>query len=234
MSRTMNSQALVLLDRMLGLSGPGGEQYTTLDDGNVQQVLEISEVARRSLTPAGSSGYYTFNMQSHHSAILLINQLQDPYNLSEEITLGVADINGWPVPVGRGFDIWLIGASIYTDKVADADWALLQLNVPSRYMALSSHQSNMAPPSQNANDTARIILGRWDTWEADDSESGVVAIHAGLTENGSTYLPINQRLVRGTTIQLSTLATTYANNVRYYMDYILGIFPEGLGQDIAT
>ena len=63
----MNSQALVLLDRMLGLSGSSsGEQYTTLDDGNVQQVVEISDIARRSLTPASSVGLFGMIMISSH------------------------------------------------------------------------------------------------------------------------------------------------------------------------
>jgi len=235
MSRTMNSQALVLLDRMLGLSGPGGEQYTTLDDGNVQQVLEISEVARRSLTPAGSGGVFTMRsrVQSTSNTGLLRNRI-DPYNFTSQITGGLTTrVNGYPTPVPRGFDVWLIGASAWSATPVDRlDWIQLDLTMPSSMCALNQTTVDNGTPIQAANDIAFNPLVRWDTVLPNDFVPGVTGVQVWATENGTTYIPLGMRLRRGTFID--TLCEVGAANISGFTTLTIGLFPEGLGQDIAT
>jgi len=231
MSRTMNSQALVLLDRILGLSGPGGEQYTTLDDGNVQQVLEISEVARRSLTPAGSSGLFTIIARNTSTVVsALHSQDIDPYNLAAELTL-TADTNGWPVPVGRGFDVWLIGASMWSGYAANIDFGQLNMLMPESATAIYQHQTDNATPVQ-ATDTSTHQLVVWDTPLDEDVMPGATDMRTWATENGTIYVPFNMRLVRG--VKLNWITYFNAVTATAYVNLIMGIFPEGLGQDIAT
>jgi hypothetical protein len=232
MSRTMNSQALVLLDRILGLSGPGGEQYTTLDDGNVQQVLDIAAIARRSLTQAGSAGIYQLTMHATHDAGSLSNMFLDPYNFGASVTL-TSRTNSFPTPVPRGFDVWLIGASFSTDTNGTRlDWGQLSLQSPSSHMALNIAQTNMGGETQETNDLAWTHLARWDTIHTDDMITGVVGRQLWETTNGRAYVPFNMRLRRGQ--QLVAMNNSSSGEVQSYLTCTLGLFPEGLGQDIAT
>jgi len=237
MSRTMNSQALVLLDRMLGLSGPGGEQYTTLDDGNVQQVLEIGAIARRSLTFAGSSGLYTVGFRSDADTVANIaRNSMNPYNFAASTAAGgmtiSEDTNGYPVPVPRGFDVWLIRASAFTSTSAGHNWLQLNVQIPSSSMALRSYAADGGAESQLANDVSNMALARWDTALAGDTLTGSGAAYTWATENGTTSPEFGLRIPRGSRIDFITSAA--ATGTQAQCTLILGLFPEGLGQDIAT
>jgi len=233
MTRTMNSQALVLLDRILGLSGSSsGEQYTTLDDGNVQQVIEISDIARRSLTPANTTGLFIATLQNRHEAATGLNRNPvDPYNLADTVTMAYRT-NTWPVPVPRGFDIWLIDASVYTEGNATRlDWAELDLFTPTTHTAWAVRRDDMGTQEQIANDTAHLGIARWDT-ALPDSMTGVASVQRWATVNDEIRVSINRRLRRGTQINFKTF--TNALYIDVNVDLTLGLFPEGLGQDVAT
>jgi len=229
----MNSQALALLDRILGLSGTGsGEQYTTLDDGNVQQVIEISEIARRSLTQAGTSGVFQVVMHATHTGASMTNMFLDPYNFGNSLTVS-QDVNAWPVPVPRGLDVWLIGASFSTDgNGSRLDWGQLSLQSPSSHMALNIGQIDAGGETQSGNDLGWTHLARWDTWDDDDMIYGVVNRELWVTADGRAYVPFNMRLRRGQL--LVAINDSSAGEVQTYLSLTLGLFPEGLGQDIAS
>ena len=233
MTRTMNSQALVLLDQMLGLSGPGGEQYTTLDDGNVQQVIEISEIARRSLTPAGTAGIYSAICKNRaEGAAGLNDNVVDPYDLADSFTVD-QDTNAWPTPVPRGFDVWLIDASVWTEtNPSRVDWMELDLTVPSNHQAFFVTRDSMGTPDQGTNDLTHQGLVRWDTALDDDTVTGAATVIRWATENGTINASINKRIRRGTTINFKS--HTNAQYVDCYVGLTLGLFPEGLGQDVVT
>ena len=230
MSRTINSQALVLLDRMLGLSGPGGEQYTTLDDGNVQQVLEISEVARRSLTPAGSSGFFSVQMRNTIGAAGIQRATLDPYNLGNTTTVTL-NTNAYPVPVPRGFDVWLIGATCWAGDRTETNFCQLELIVDNSSMAININTEG-GSATQLTNDTIYMPMGRWDTFPNENTGPSPSSHYAGFTENGTSYLDINVRVPRDSL--LGFVSGTSANDNVNFCDIILGLFPEGLGQDVAT
>ena len=232
MSRTMNSQALVLLDRMLGLSGPGGEQYTTLDDGNVQQVLEISDVARRSLTPAGSAGVFTIMFENYEAGSTGVSSnVIDPYNFANELTVNF-DTNGYPVPVPLGFDVWVIQASAYTYDPSDFAWLQLSMVYPAKTTALTSRINAGGAEAQIGNNISYHHLVRWDTQLPGDVVTGADQQYVWATENGSLTQKIGTRVPRGGTLHFITDASVAGNYA--FCNVILGLFPEGLGQDIAT
>ena len=232
MTRTMNSQALVLLDRMLGLSGSGGEQYTTLDDGNVQQVLEIGPVARRSLTFAGEAGLYVIGMRSDADTVANIARNSvDPYNFAAELTVS-GPTNGYPVPVPRGYDVWIIRASAYSNTTAGHDWLQLNVQLPSSSMALYSYAADGGAESQLTNDRSNVALCRWDTILAGDTLTGSSAEYVWATENGTTSPEFGMRIPRGS--RLDWITSAIATGTQAQCRVILGVFPEGLGQDVAT
>lgn len=228
----MNSQALALMDRILGLSGSSsGEQYTTLDDGNVQQVIEISPIARRSLTESGTTGIFDISFNNLHSGASLNSNPINPYNLEENVSL-TSRVNIWPVPVPRGLDVWLIGANamqVGTDT--NVSWCQLLLTMPSTFQALYQRRSSMGVPIQITNDLSYHSLTRWDTLAPDDILTSGSARYSFETENGEMYQHYGLRIRRGTTIDFIT-NTTGAAEIDCHM--IVGLFPEGLGQDVAT
>ena len=65
-----------------------------------------------------------------------------------------------------------------------------------------------------------------------DKEAYTQARALEATENGTTYCPIGLRLRRGTFID--TLCEVGAANISGFTTLTIGLFPEGLGQDIAT
>ena len=232
MTRTMNSQALALMDRILGLSGSSaGEQYTTLDDGNVQQVIDISAIARRSLTPAGSLGLYSIRLRNFHSSSALkIDNPCDPYNFANELTISY-DTNAWPVPVPRGFDVWLIGASAWSDSTSKLAMMQLNLTLPSGSMAINQTSTDNSL-AQVGNDIAVQQLVRWSTVLGYDVGKVVSDMFTWLDAAGNSYQSFNTRLVQGTTLNFISIASS--TTVKATCELLVGIFPEGLGQDIAT
>lgn len=229
----MNSQALVLLDRILGLSGSAsGEQYTTLDDGNVQQVIEISDIARRSLTPAATTGLFTARIKNTHEASTNLNTNPvDPYDLADTVTLSYRT-NTWPTPVPRGFDVWLIAASVITEGTASRlDWAELDLHTPSTSQAFGVQRADLGTQVQLGNDVAHLGIARWDTVLPDTIITGVT-VQRWATTNDEINVSINRRIRRGTEINFKTKVNALYIDVT--VDLTLGLFPEGLGQDIVT
>lgn len=230
MSRTMNSQALALLDRILGLSGPGGEQYTTLDDGNVQQTIDIQAIARRSLSVGDGGGIYTYELENVHTAAGQAGNQVDPYNFGNNLTVSF-NTNAWPVPVPRGLDVWLIGTTMATNNDANLDWGQVMLILPAINTALVSKTTDGGAESQIARDQTYLNVCRYDVLKAGDFIPGAVNRYAWETTQGQMYVPLGMRLTRGTTIDYVTLAS---GGTTAYLTLIMGIFPEGLGQDIAT
>ena len=232
MTRTMNSEALVLLDRILGLSGPGGEQYTTLDDGNVQQVIEISDIARRSLTPAGTAGIFNVVIQNNDTSGTLINQTMDLYDLRNTMTL-TASTHAYPVPVPRGFDVWLIQASAWTGwDLTKIDLLQLNLASPSSHNAITANQTLNGAPIQSGPALGRQPLVRWDGGEAIGTITGATDVYPLYTLEGLVSKRLNLRIRRGTELMVASVCS--ASQVEMNVEIIVGVFPEGLGQDIAT
>ena len=79
--KKIDSQALDVLQKALGLSGPGSP-ITELTDGVVDQVLEVGGVIRRSRTQAGTEGIHAA-VQGDKAGIIAV--------LTVPIQLGLAN-----------------------------------------------------------------------------------------------------------------------------------------------
>ena len=90
----------------------------------------------------------------------------------------------------------------------------------------------MGTPTQGTNDITHQGIVRWDTALDDDTVTGAATVIRWATENGELNASINKRIRRGTTINFKT--HTNALYVDCYLGITLGLFPEGLGQDVVT
>jgi len=209
-SKAVDSQALVGLNRILGLAGAGSSE-TFLEDGLLQQTYDVGDVVRRSRTEAGSAGWFYGVWQNAHSGSGGVQSSIDPYALSAAEAL-----NSWPAPVEAGFDVWLMYASMWRSAGSGAlNAGVIQL----------APDANMQCMSAGAGlETPQIPVAFWD------SIDGVSDYAWGLTEQGLMNIDINKRLRRGTNITFRTNAAAAAT---YQMTAVLGLFPAGMGQDIA-
>jgi len=207
MTRQLDSGALTLLNEMLQLGG-GGEQTTTLDDGNVSQVLSIDKIVRRSLTFASTAGLFYFGFTNTHVGAGAIATVINPYESD-------AGANAFPTTTPRGFDLWLLyiimrrtsGAGALTGGVFEIQMALTMRG-----------KGNIITAPQ-------IGVGIWDGIEA------LTARSYAVTQDGETMLRPNLRLRRGVTLIARTNAAAAAT---FQTAAIVGAFPAGLDQDAVT
>jgi len=215
-TRRITSDALVSLNRMLGVAGPSMAP-TDLDDQWVSQVVDVTTIVRRSRTPAGSTGWYYGLLQNAHAGA---GALTSSINAYDVLALGRG---GYPSPIPRDSDVWLLSASLVSPGAAGGlDGAALNIDMPQTHQGWG--RSN-APASVTASDPFPVAR-----WTALDTSIASVTPH-GITGEGGAIAHINQRLVRDTILQFQSDAAAAAT-FRVYM--VIGVFTEGLGQDIAS
>lgn len=207
MTQQIESGALTLLNEILQL-GAGGEPTAVLDDGNVSQVLDIQAVIRRSLTFANSGGLWFFSLQNVHPGADSQTSQQNPYAIN-------GGLNAFPTTMPRGFDVWLLYASMRRTSGAGA------LTGGGPYLTL--------PTTMRGKGTdvgAPIVsLGLWDGVEA------LTGLNFAVTTGGDSILRLGVRLTRGTTIHVRTVSTAAAT---FQTAVVVAAFPSGLGQDGVT
>jgi len=211
----VDSLALGEVDKALGLAGPGA-QATELDDGLINQVLEVANLVSRARTPI-SHGIKWAIIQNTHALAGDQVTAWDPYFRT---TAPNTELN-WPVPVPKGFDIWFLGATarvisgggfsngylgIVGDFVGDGAYALGHAGAPTT-------------------DTIRYALQNWDS-------QSIIAGQTFARFDGRVWAygqrPV--RLIRDATMEwrtASTAAGTYQANI------MLALVPTGLPQDAA-
>ena len=205
MTRAMDSGALTLLNEILQLGG-GGEQTTTLDDGNVSQVLSIEAIVRRSLTFANTSGWFVIGFENVHVGAGALNSFVDPY-------ASTTGRNSYPTVMPRGLDVWLLTATMRRSAGAGGlTGAVLELLLTPEMQGKGTQVSSVFP------------VGLWDTIETISLQDN------GITEAGETLLAPKLRLRRDTFIRLRSNA---AGAATFTCLCVVGVFPAGLGQDVA-
>lgn len=207
MTLQLDSGALDLLNQILQL-GRGGEQTTSLDDGNVSQVLDILPIVRRSLTFAGSSGLFYFTWENVHSAGTTESTSVNPYAVT-------AGVNGFPTLVPPGFDIWLLYCTIRRSAGGGfLNTGLVEMSWP----------STMRGKGDTTPATTLMAVGRWTVLESTSGQS------YGVTDQGETLLRPLVRIRRGVSLILRTSSTAAAT---FQMAGAVVALPAGLGQDGA-
>lgn len=222
MTVAIDSSALTVLRRSLGIAGTGSGQ-TDLDDGNLSQVIDVVPISRRSL--AFGSGIWQFQMIFVHSNTTGRNTIFDPY---EPKTAGgtPSNKNGYPVIVPHGFDVWLIAMSLTTNDATD--FSSVTAGIVTAATASGMNITNTNGVSTSPGGAAlEFPLAHWDT--TDVMTNGTIA---GLTIQGDLIARLGYRLRRGERISVDSVTDT-AGTATNSVTLTLGLFPVALGQDVA-
>jgi hypothetical protein len=215
--RLLKSQALGILNKAIGLSGGsgvGGE--TQLDDDNVSQVLATNDIIRRSLTLAGSDGIFLAITQNTHGAGSSTQTSQIEVNRPQ----GLAHAP-YPAIIPDGLEVWVLGVCGFLVSGTSSNFTdcTCHIQMPSVSQGMSSNQSGAQLGAVSTN----LPIAFFDNIQAGSFD-------AAQLEDGGLYYPIKIRVRRGSVIQFRSNAT---NAVVVQMNWLCGLFPIGLGQDVT-
>lgn len=216
MPKEIDSQALGLLQKSLGLAGAGSAQ-TELLDSEVLQVLDVGVAARRGMTLAGSGGIYRGVLRNVHPGA----DTQQSHWLAYAAPTGSVQ-NAYPTPVPDNFDVWILSASVTRPSGSgNVEAALTLFNWRQGF----GHENDETP----VDDNIPVCVGFWDNVVA------VVELII-LQRDGNPVVRLGYRIPRspddgtvgGTGVRFASTTTAAA---QYECQIIFGVFPVGLGQD---
>ncbi len=215
--KRITSSALTLVDRWLGLGG--SSIPTELDDATVSQVLDLWPAVRRARTVAASTGWFHCVMDNVHPGAGALDTELDPYNPGAALA---PNVSPYPIPVPRDMDFWVFTAGLLRIAgVAALDGAALYWNPVAAQQGWGVNNSGVAVAGNDP-----FPVGRWTG--LDSSLAGKDPF--GIAGDGSGCVKVSQRVGRGALVRFTTDADA-ACTMRLIM--VCGLFPAGLGQDIA-
>ena len=213
MAKKVDSDALGLVNRALGLSGAGAP-LTEFLDGTIDQVLDVGALVRRGRTFLGTGGIYWGTLRCIHGGAGTLTSTIEPYIVA---TGGRAP---YATPVPLGFDIWILaaqvdqvsGAGTFTGALFTTTNGLVGWGVDD--MGAAIEVSNSVP------------LALFDSVVTESREFGI-------NEAGNPFIKIGMRMPRPAgNASVLTFSST-ASDVATFDCYVLtGLFPIGMGQDI--
>lgn len=226
MTKEFEGAALTGIDVSYQQAGVGGEQNTFLDDGNISQVMGVQDPARRQLQPLGDlDGLFTGVLRNVHSVAGTLVSFVNPYD-------PVNVQSGYPAPIGREFDIWVMGAFASTGGNDGGDITSASLELDNR--GESQMFSDLAAGGAVTASARERPLVAWTSFVL---LQGLNAAHdSGTDLAGRTFIPLNFRMPRGRSgdssfllfRSLVTAAATTTCIIRFL------ITPASLGQDMAS
>lgn len=218
--RKVDSDALGVLTKALGLTGPGAP-VTEIPDGVLDQVLDVGPIIRRGRTQAATGGIYEALLENRHAVANDQTSTFAPY--AGSTAAGIV-FPPWPNPMPPQFDIWLLYACLRNIEDAGTfNGACLSVTFPDPFLAWAIDQGGAAP----ANPAREIVCAAWDTLETNVIQYGTLAGEAGpLTR-------IGMRLPRGTLTLIKFHSSTNGAR-RLQCLLVLGVFPVSMGQDVAV
>jgi len=212
MVRRIDSDALHILTKSLGLTGPG-EQGTELFDGVVDQTFDITKVARRGRTQVATDGIYSATMRNAHSGATTVTNTIEPYTVATALI-----VPPYPDPVRAQFDIWLLQASLRQVSGTGTLSATLAVRYPGQQGWGRSEVGTQVLVAQAHR------LAHWDALVTVGTAFGVLAGSEKPTAD------INLRLARGGATELIFITVSSAT-AAFDCQLTLGVFPVALGQD---
>lgn len=213
MTQQIKGDALSAVKTALGLAA-GGEQFTELNDGQVDQSLDITPMIRRGRTQAATDGLYTAIMQNVHTDAESLVSVQSPYDL----TAGA--LEPYPDPMPIQFDVWLLGAMLNRVSGSGTLEAVVAMRFGATKMGWGIDDSGVAVAAANP----EVILALWDALVTEGTTFGV---QAGSEE---PYKRIGIRLPRSAGSDIVFRSTSSLTST-YNLNLLLGVFPMSLGQD---
>jgi len=211
-SQCLDSGALLLVRRALGLAGPGSSE-TVLDDGNLSQVLDVNPIVRRSRTLAGTQGIFMAVMENDHGAgATSLSSTVDPY------APGGLNNAPYPHPVPLPFDVWILGLAAITagGTVTNADEARFAYRTTAAMQGFSVDDGGLAVSIAAKSFGLGFV---WDDWT---NGRGMNSLTRQMSWEGAL------RVRRGVSFLFTSNAT---NAVTIQCLVLVGLFPVALGQD---
>lgn len=216
MTRPVDSGALTLVNRILKIAGSGfGAAQTDLDDGHLDQVLNVNEIVRRSRTTGRDGLFYSVQLNAHAGADAELSFV-NPY-------AAIGSRNGWPAIVPNHLEVWLLEASLRETGVGGGlTDAVLLMQGPAVAQGFGQNDGAVAVVI-----TMNHILARWDSLVIANTDVGPY----GITADGDPVQRINMRMPRDTSVQFITESAAAAT---FECTCIWGLFPIALGQDVKA
>ena len=211
MVKKVDSQALGIVNRALGLTGAGAPETEFLD-GVIDQTLDVAALIRRGRALADTSGIFAPTMRVTHGGATTDDAEIDPYDVGT--TVAVAP---YPATVPASQDVWLLGASVRQVSGTGTLSATLSLIIGTRNAGFGiDNAGNLILSAQP------IRLAFWDALGSDGTNFGI------LNQLG-THQRIGIRVPRNvSTLRFRTTSSAVA---AFDCQLILGLFPVALGQD---
>lgn len=214
----INNPVMGPLQRILGLAPtPRG---ATVDTELVTLTMPIvPDISRRSLTHSESSGIFTAVLENVHSGADNERTTIDPYAVGVDLAQGA-----WPPLVDQSFDIWIYTAGI--TRVSGGELTGGQLRYDSNTFGIGFTSDDAGDPLSAASNQPVLA-----TWAVFNTIMGSSTVSAAVIGTGELHARINQRIRRGFSLVFDSTSDA-AMTCRLWMT--LGLFPAGLGQDVAT
>lgn len=214
--KQVDSQALAIVNRALGLFGAGAP-LTEFMDGSVDQVLDIGQLVRRGRTVAKSQGIFMGLLRNIHGAADSQTSSFQPY------LGGTGRIAPYPQPMPPGFDIWVLSAFVRRLSGTGTFTGALFIDPNTTNLGWGVDEAGQAVSA-----AARMPLAFWDSLA---TQLDTFAI----TEQGQPWFNIGQRLFRLNRDDVGLLFSSTSSAIATYDCFIMmGVFPVGLGQDVLV
>lgn len=210
--KRVDSDALGVITRSLGLSGVGAQETEFLD-GELVQTLDVSRLIRRGRTLAASTGIYTAVMSNVHTDAETLASTLDLYVPAAAAIAG----STYPNPVPRQFEVWVLGATLQQISGGGTLSGALFIDYPANQQGLGINDSGAGVVASSPNP-----LAFWDAIEVEHQNFGILTGTNGPRAQFAIRAPRGADLIFGTTSSLTT---------SFNCQLIVGLFPIGLGQD---
>lgn len=213
----MDGQALGVTNRALGLYGATSPNETEFEDERVIQTVDVGDLIRRGRSPAGTEGIFRCVLRNQHVDINVLATSWQPYEANDN----GATVAPYLTPMPRGFDVWLLGASVSVNTGAGIDFARLSLTNVQLGFGINNSSVAVVP-------TTVFTLAFWNGMITAGSADFAV------TETREPYKAINMRIPRKGAIASPFLVFESQSTATVQIDclMLIGVFPEGLGQDV--
>jgi len=164
-------------------------------------------------------GWFQGILQNVHLGADDIASAIDPYNPGDDARAP------YPVIVPRGWDIWLLGVgAVQTALTGVLANAVFQINPTGTEVGWARDNSG----NPVAGGSPSFSVARFDSILGG---TGAISQDPFLTPDGQTFVRVGIRIARGSALEFHT---TSAGATTYQGLFLMGLFPEGLGQDVLN
>jgi len=210
MGRNVDSSALELVNRQLGLLG-GTQVSTELDENDLKQTFDVGSAVRRGRADVATGGWFYGILEMVHAGSGTLTAEIDPYSP------GLGVVGSYPLRVPNDFDVWIESYSIIQDSgVAAMSYGAARIAPAARAQGWGLDDSGAIEISPTI-----FGLGLFDSLDAQGF---------GLTEGGEQLVKLGVRVPRGSTL---SARTTVDGVTTLHAVFMLGLFPIGMGSDVV-